>query len=37
MTTLNKKTAEIMTDYDVHACTDVTGFGFICHHFGNGS
>ena len=31
MTTLNKKTAEIMTDYDVHACTDVTGFGFICH------
>ena len=31
MTTLNKRTAEIMTDYDVHACTDVTGFGFICH------
>lgn len=31
MTTLNKKTAQIMKNYDVHACTDVTGFGFICH------
>lgn len=31
MTTLNKKTAEIMNNYDVHACTDVTGFGFIGH------
>lgn len=31
MTTLNKKTAEIMKNYDVHACTDVTGFGFIGH------
>lgn len=31
MTTLNKKTAKIMKNYDVHACTDVTGFGFIGH------
>ncbi|MBN1534717.1 MAG: selenide, water dikinase SelD [Spirochaetes bacterium] len=31
MTTLNKKAAELMVDYDVHACTDVTGFGLAGH------
>ena len=31
MTTLNKYAAEICTKYDVHACTDVTGFGFLGH------
>lgn len=31
MTTLNKKTAEIMQNYNVHACTDVTGFSFLGH------
>jgi selenide,water dikinase len=31
MTTLNRKAAEIMEPYDVHACTDVTGFGLIGH------
>ncbi len=31
MTTLNKTASEIMRNYNVHACTDVTGFGFICH------
>mgnify|MGYP000724266875 CR=1 FL=1 len=32
MTTLNKTAAEISRKYTVHACTDVTGFGFwgIC-------
>lgn len=31
MTTLNKTAAEIMEPYDVHGCTDVTGFGLLGH------
>lgn len=31
MTTLNKRAAEIMSGYEVHACTDVTGFGLLGH------
>ncbi len=31
MTTLNKTSAEIMSAYEVHACTDVTGFGLMGH------
>ena len=31
MTTLNKIASQLMQKYDTHACTDVTGFGFICH------
>ena len=31
MATLNKTAAEIMESYNVHACTDVTGFGLIGH------
>ena len=31
MTTLNKKAAEISHRYEIHACTDVTGFGFLGH------
>lgn len=31
MTTLNKYAAEICAKYEVHACTDVTGFGFLGH------
>ena len=31
MTTLNKKAAELMLKADVHACTDITGFGLIGH------
>ncbi|MEK4511030.1 selenide, water dikinase SelD [Paenibacillus sp. FSL K6-2524] len=31
MSTLNKTAAEIMEPYDVHACTDVTGFGLLGH------
>lgn len=31
MTTLNKTAAETMEPYDVHACTDVTGFGLLGH------
>jgi selenide,water dikinase len=31
MSTLNKKAAEVMEAYDVHACTDVTGFGLMGH------
>ncbi len=31
MTTLNKKAAEIALKYDVHAMTDITGFGLIGH------
>lgn len=31
MTTLNKKAAEISKHYEIHACTDVTGFGFLGH------
>lgn len=31
MTTLNKTSAEVMQRFDVHSCTDVTGFGLIGH------
>lgn len=31
MAELNKKAAETMKDYTVHACTDVTGFGLLGH------
>jgi len=31
MATLNKDAAEVMQDYPVHACTDITGFGFLGH------
>lgn len=31
MTTLNKYASEICRRYNVHACTDVTGFGFLGH------
>jgi selenide, water dikinase len=31
MATLNKDAAEIMANYPVHACTDITGFGFLGH------
>lgn len=31
MTTLNKTAAETMDSYNVHACTDVTGFGLLGH------
>ncbi len=31
MSTLNRKAMECMKDYDIHSCTDVTGFGLIGH------
>lgn len=31
MTLLNKYACEAMQDFHIHACTDVTGFGFIVH------
>jgi selenide,water dikinase len=31
MATLNKKAAEAMESFEVHACTDVTGFGLLGH------
>lgn len=31
MTQLNRYAAEITADYDIHACTDVTGFGLLGH------
>jgi selenide, water dikinase len=31
MAALNKEAAEIMENYPVHACTDITGFGFLGH------
>lgn len=31
MMTLNKYASEILRDYEVHACTDVTGFGLLVH------
>lgn len=31
MTLLNKYAAEVLAGYDVHACTDVTGFGLLVH------
>ncbi|WP_370521068.1 selenide, water dikinase SelD [Cetobacterium sp. 2A] len=33
MTTLNKYSADIIRDYPVTACTDVTGFGFLGHSY----
>ncbi len=31
MSTLNRAAAECMARYDVHACTDITGFGLLGH------
>jgi len=31
MTTLNKKASELMLTAEVHACTDITGFGLLGH------
>jgi selenide,water dikinase len=31
MTTLNRAAAEVLSDYEVHALTDVTGFGLLGH------
>jgi selenide,water dikinase len=31
MATLNRTAAEVMVNYPVHACTDITGFGFLGH------
>lgn len=31
MATLNRKAAETMNDFPVHACTDITGFGLLGH------
>lgn len=31
MTTLNRKASQICRRYPIHACTDVTGFGFLGH------
>jgi selenide,water dikinase len=31
MTTLNKYAAEVCKKYNIHACTDVTGFSFLGH------
>lgn len=31
MTTLNRRASEICRKYEIHACTDVTGFGFLGH------
>lgn len=31
MATLNKYAAEVMEDFDVRACTDITGFGLLGH------
>jgi selenide,water dikinase len=31
MAALNKKASELMQDVGVHACTDITGFGFLGH------
>lgn len=33
MTTLNKSARDAMVRYQTHACTDVTGFGFLGHLF----
>lgn len=33
MVTLNKYSAEIIRDYPVSACTDITGFGFLGHAY----
>ena len=31
MTTLNKYAMEVLKEYNVHACTDITGFGLLGH------
>jgi selenide,water dikinase len=31
MTTLNREASELMLEMGVHACTDITGFGFLGH------
>ena len=31
MTTLNKYAAQCCKKYDIHGCTDITGFGFLGH------
>ena len=31
MAALNRRAAELMADFDAHACTDVTGFGLMGH------
>ena len=31
MKSLNRIACEVIKDYDVHACTDITGFGFLGH------
>jgi selenide,water dikinase len=31
MATLNRKASEVMQEIGVHACTDITGFGFLGH------
>ena len=33
MTTLNKGARDVMVKYNVHACTDVTGFGMLGHTY----
>jgi selenide,water dikinase len=33
MATLNKTARDIMVKYDVHSCTDVTGFGLLGHSY----
>lgn len=33
MSTLNKKARDIMVKYEVHSCTDVTGFGLMGHTY----
>ena len=33
ITTLNKRAAEVLSTFDVHACTDITGFGLAGHGF----
>jgi len=30
---LNKKASELMQEFEVHSCTDITGFGFIGHTY----
>jgi selenide,water dikinase len=31
MASLNKEASELMPEFEVHSCTDITGFGFIGH------
>ena len=34
MTELNKETSEVAKEFDIHACTDITGFGLLGHLLG---